>query len=214
MTLKNSILILGALIALFLSSCTVDETQTTEQFVDETIENFEIETRSGTTGCFEIVYPISIMFPDSTILDAESSDEVKEIILAWKEDNPEAEDKPSLVYPIELINEDGEVVSAEDRSELRSYVKGCKKGRGSKGRKCFDLVYPVSVIFPDGIEAAFETKSELKSAVRAWKEENPDAEEKPALSFPIEVELKADESIVTVNSQEELQELKAACREE
>lgn len=43
MTLKNLILILGAFIALFLSSCTVEETQTTDQFVDETIENFEID---------------------------------------------------------------------------------------------------------------------------------------------------------------------------
>lgn len=87
-------------------------------------------------------------------------------------------------------------------------------GRGSKGRKCFSLVFPASLIFPYGTEAVFETKSELKSAVRAWKEENPDAEEKPSLVFPIEVELKEDETIVIVNSQEELQELKTACKEE
>ena len=119
MTLKNLILILGAFIALFLSSCTVEETQTTDQFVDETIENFEIETRSGATGCFDLVYPISIIFPDSTIVEVASSDEKKELISAWKEENLGAEEKPSLVYPIELINEEGEVVSAADKSELK-----------------------------------------------------------------------------------------------
>lgn len=200
--------------ALFLTSCTEEESISTDEFVDETIENFEIETRSGSTGCYELVYPITIIFPDSTTVDVASSDESKDVISAWKEENPEAEEKPSLAYPVELINEEGEVVSAESRRELKSYVKGCKMNRGSRGKSCFDVVYPISVAFPDGTEVEFETRSDLKSAVRAWKQENPDAEEKPSIVFPIDVELDDEEGIVTVESQEDLQALKAACKEE
>ena len=52
----------------------------------------------------------------------------------------------------------------------------------------------------------------LKAALKEWKEANPDAEVRPTLVFPINVTDKSTEEVVSVNSKEELQALKAACR--
>ena len=211
--LKKSVFIIAAALAIFLSSCSTEETPQVENFVTETIENFEVETRSGSTGCFEIVFPITINFPDGTTVDIDSLQQGKELISAWKEENPDTEEKPSLAYPIELINDEGEVLSAASRQELKEIVRECRMNNGSGGKKCFDIIYPVSVSFPDGTVEEFESRSDIKASVRAWKEENPDAEEKPSVVYPIEVELSEDGTIVTVNSKDELKELKQTCKE-
>ncbi len=209
--LKNAFLFLVT--ALCLTACGSDNIEEAELFSENLVENISVETRSGPTGCFEIVYPISIEFPDGTFASANSMEEAKEAARLWKENNPDVEGRPSLAYPIELIQEDGSLISIESRTDLREVIKECRRERfeNKKGRHCFRLVYPVSIAFPDGSNVEVEDRFALKTALREWRINNPDAEERPSLEFPVDVEMKEDGSIVTVNSKEELIALKDDC---
>ena len=74
--------------------------------------------------------------------------------------------------------------------------------------KCFDLSLPVSYTMPDGSTITVSNEEDW-DAIKDWYEANPDLEEKPELQFPVNVEF--DDEIVTVNSEEELRELKQEC---
>lgn len=185
--------------------------QLDEEFAEETIQGFAIETRSGAGGCYELVFPIEVDYPDATSESYDSFDELKAAIQLWKEENgggPIA-DRPQLVYPIEIINEEGEVISVEDRATMRELRKECRREK-AKMRPCFRFEYPVSLVFPDGEVMEFEDRKALKMAVRNWKMNNPDADERPMLEFPVSIKYK-DGTIVEIASKEALIEAKAAC---
>ena len=61
---------------------------------------------------------------------------------------------------------------------------------------------------PDGSTITVSNEEDW-DAIKDWYEANPDSEEKPELQFPVNVEF--DDEIVTVNSEEELRELKQEC---
>jgi len=74
--------------------------------------------------------------------------------------------------------------------------------------KCFDLMLPVAYVMPDGSTITIENEEDW-IAIRDWYEANPESEEKPELHFPVNVEF--DDEILTVNSEQELRELKQEC---
>lgn len=214
------------LATLFLVSCEQDTFEQffsadTEDFVDQSL--FEIEERGnmGRFGCYDLVFPVTINFPDESSAEVEDYEGLRTAIGEWKEANPDAEARPSLAFPIEVMSEDGELITVEDQAGLRELKRECRRGffngrghRGHGGRcgKCFTIVYPVSVAFPDGTTTEFEDRRDMKTAIRAWKAANPDAEERPELVFPIQVELEEDESIVEVADKEALAALREECR--
>lgn len=181
-----------------------------EQFV----EDVSVETRTGPKGCFEIVFPISIQLPDDDIIEVESWEIAKEELKNWKEANPDVNGKPSLVYPIDLINDEGELMNISDRQELKKVVIECKKEYGYNGhgeKKCFHIVFPVEIQFPDGSSKTFDTRKDLKIGIKEWKSNNPEAEERPSLVFPVQVKLKGEESTTLVESKDALLEIKENC---
>ncbi len=204
----------------FLTSCDKDsnalaEETTTEAFTTTTMSAIQREASAGPEGCFEFVFPISLEFADATTQILNDYDELKAAILAWKEANPDATERPNLIFPLEVISEDGEVLSITDRTELRALKRACGKGNKGHGKcknPCFDIVFPISVSFSDGTTAEAADRSALKTLVREWKEANPDATERPAIVFPIEVELEVDGSIVEVEDKDALKALKESCR--
>ena len=217
--LKNilSICFLSLIGLLVFSSCGKEETEveTTEEFVTFSLQSVQEQSNSGKRGCFEIVYPIGITFPDGTTEDITDFEDLKTTIRTWKENNPDATDKPTIDYPIEVITEDGEMLTVSSREEMKALKRDCKGGghhNGGNCNECFEIQYPISLMFPDGTVTEFASRMELKMALRAWKEANPDAEERPILVFPILVE--QDDEIITINSQEELQQLKEDCKDD
>ncbi len=223
--LKSAIFSL-TLSCIFLTSCQEDglfsqfQHEEIQEFVDQSL--FEIEERGslGRFGCYELVFPITLNFPDETSAEIEDYESFRTSIEDWKEANPDAEGRPELAFPIEVTTEEGELISVADMSELRELKRECAgdfgrrghRGHGGKCGKCFEIVYPVSLAFPDDTTVEFEDRQALKQAIRDWKEANPDAEERPSLVFPIEVQMEEDESIVEVASAEELKALKEECR--
>ena len=74
--------------------------------------------------------------------------------------------------------------------------------------RCFDLLLPVTYEMPDGSTITVENEEDWDD-LKEWYEENSDSEEKPELQFPVNVEF--DDETITVNSAEELRELKQEC---
>lgn len=214
--LKISTVFALAIFATLLTSCdkeTVLSDELVQNFVNESVEAVERSGNVGRTGCFEFVFPISITFPDGSTASVEDYETLRSTVKDWKENNPDAEEKPTLAYPLEVIGEDGAVVSIDSQDALKELKQTCrrngKKNHGKKDR-CFEMVFPLSITFPDGTTTAYDDRMALKTAVRAWKAANPDAEERPTLAFPLEITLE-DGTTVTISDAEALQAQKESC---
>jgi len=219
--LKLSSILALAAFTLF-TSCEKDNVNVTEDvefYVNSSVFDLEDKGNCGRFGCFDFVFPITIEFSDETQVEVEDYEGLRTTIRDWKEANPDAEERPNLAFPLEVIDEEGNITSIASQEELRELAKECRKDffkrmrhrRGKhQGGICFKPVFPLSILLPDGTTVSGETPRELKSQVRAWKAANPDAEERPQMVFPIEVEYK-DGSKVSVNSAEELKALKDEC---
>jgi len=205
--------------ALLMTSCEKSELVSVQSFTDDAIHSMQ----AGAVGkgfCLELIFPLSIQFVDETTAEVSSYENLHETIVAFFEESgleKNKENKPQLIFPIQVINQEGEIIDVEAKDQLRELRKECPrtgkcKGRKGKGFKCFSLVFPVTITI-DGNDSTFDSKEELREAVKAYKEEaGPDAE-RPTLVFPVTVEYD-DETQVTVSSQEELQELKEACKDD
>lgn len=228
--MKKHLLVLGSALffGLFLSSCDtelkdniIDET---EDYVDEVIFRMEESGNLGRFGCYELVFPISIVFSDSTTVEVNDYEELKDAIQDWKNNNDVTPaDRPHFVFPIEVLNEDGEIITVEDKAALKVLAKDCRKAWFVKKKikkhrhrcgLCFKFVFPVEIELPDGTIKEANSYKKIIHIVRNWKKNNPDSTDRPHLVFPIEVEMKEDGSIVTVNSPEELKDLRETCGEE
>lgn len=177
------------------------------QNTEITNDSDQLSARARGGNCFSLVYPISLSFPDGTESSFETRAEIKEAKRAFKQENPDAEERPTLVFPIDIVLEDGTTVTVESLEALQEVKSQC---RGTRGTKCVSLVYPLSVQFPDGDVVEVADRRELKSTIKSYKNENPDAEERPSIVFPVDVEL-VDGTIQSVISKEELETLKEDC---
>ena len=228
-----------------LTSCSSDDDssldlETVDNYVDQSVFAMQSERKIGRFGCYEMVFPITIEFPDASTTSVDDYEQLKETIKSWIQENAEnldlpprdsmrrrchrplngvdRADLPSLVYPIEIITEDGETVSVASAEELKELRIACARdffdGRGKpchrRGFKCFKLVFPVTIEFPDESQFSAASKQALKTVLREWKSNNPDAEERPELVFPVNIEFK-DGSTAEVASKEALAEIKDAC---
>lgn len=210
---------LNAFALMLFSLCIVSCSDSDDDIVPENYgaeEAYAIQKnlRVGKQGCFEVVYPISILLPDNTTIEVESMEDAKSQLQAWKENNPDAEERPSVVYPIEVITQDSETVSVEDKAALKALKKECKSEFGPRPRflrACFDLVYPITITFPDATTEEVEDGSALKALIREWKQGNMGVTERPTLTYPLEITFE-DGTLQTINSVEELKAAKKDCQ--
>lgn len=159
--------------------------------------------------CFELVYPVTIVFADATTASAGSKEEFRQAVKDWFEATgaeKNADNRPTFQFPIEVIK-DGETIQVASQEELQALKEGCRGDRGKN--KCFDLVYPVSMDF-DGETQSFASEEELKAAMRSYRQENGKGSPRPELVFPVTVEYE-DGTQATANSREELRSLKEDC---
>ncbi len=79
---------------------------------------------------------------------------------------------------------------------------------GHKG--CFEFVWPLTINFADGLDVEFEDYSSLRAGIKRWKEANPDVDQRPQLSFPLEI-MGPDGTIYTIDSKDELKKIVRRC---
>lgn len=208
----------------FMASCTKEEAATpefVENFTEDAIYEMQARGNCGKFGCYEFVFPLTIVFSDGTSAEVDSYETLKETIKTWKEANPEATQRPTFQFPIEVLSEEGDVISVADADELQELKRSCRRnffdrrgprGHMGRGTHCFTLAFPVDISFPDETTATAADHDELKALLREWRTNNRDNTERPELVFPINVTME-DGTVVTVESKEALKELKDSCGE-
>lgn len=159
----------------------------------------------GLRDCFDFVFPVSLTVPDGSTITLESKDDWS-LVKDWYEANPDAEGRPEFVYPLEVEFGDSTLV-INNAEELEAAKGACEIDR--QCGRCFELVLPVTYTMPDGSEITIATQDDW-ALIDAWYEDNPDVSERPELVFPVDIQY-ANDSIVTVNSAEELRGARAQC---
>jgi hypothetical protein len=228
----------------FMTSCSDNndsslDSETVENFVNQSVYSFQEESNAGKFGCFEFVFPITIAYPDGTTEEAADYEALRANIKEWIEANGESLDLPArdssrrfrfgykadipwdqlptLVFPVEVLSSEGEATTISSREELFELKKTCRKdfygGRGKhdhgRGDRCFTLVFPITLDLPDGGTITATDSKDLKTQLRAWKA-TYDGTERPSLQFPVTVQLE-DESTQEIASKEDLEALKSTC---
>lgn len=79
-------------------------------------------------SCFDIQFPITILFPDDTTAEVNDRAEFKSTIRAWKAANPDATERPEVVFPITVVLEDGTSVEVNSLDELKALKEECRNG--------------------------------------------------------------------------------------
>lgn len=210
-----------ALVGFFIACQKEDEATSAENFTASSIESIHERHGLGRFGCYELVFPVSIQFADSSIVAVNSYEEMRDAIRTWFQstgNHPHHGQRPTLVYPFDVVNEAGEITTVETPEQLKELIKACRPhnggggpGHGGHGHPCFTLVYPVTIQFPDSTQATVNSPVEYREAIHEWKENNTGTHGKIEFVFPITVQLK-DGTQVIVNSKEELRALKEECR--
>lgn len=78
-------------------------------------------------SCFEIVFPITLEFPDSTTASAGSRQELHQLIRDWRQANPGVQGRPHIVFPITVqMTADSSLVTVNSRDELRALKESCE----------------------------------------------------------------------------------------
>lgn len=233
--LKISLLIMVVGVTTFIG-CKKDNTaQTVEESVDEALFSIQERGGMGKYGCYELVFPVTVNFPDSTSLEVNSYDEFKDALRSWFEANGGGNNggghhqhhgaganqpHPTLAFPLTVISPDGELITVNSESELHDLKVACggdkfghhgPKGHGQHGLACFEIQFPLTIQFPDSTTAVAADKATLHTLLHDWKENNPGSKTRPEIVFPVQVVMKDDGTVVTVNSKAELKDLKENC---
>ena len=87
------------------------------------------------------------------------------------------------------------------------------RGKGGHKKRCFRFVFPLSFTFSDGSSHTVNDKDEFRAALKAQYEATGQ-KERPAFTYPIQVQFKDREEATTINSDDELKEAFQACRGE
>lgn len=165
--------------------------------------------------CFQLVYPYAVKLPDSSTVQIDSSGELKEILNS-------VNGKIELVFPVSVVKSDGETITVTSIDDLKLLLDECRPdtlGNGGKGdhfghhpNDCFELVFPLTMVYPDGTTTTYDDESSMKTAVEKWKKSNKGNKKgKPEFQFPIKVIKSGETEATTLNSKEELEELRKNC---
>ena len=168
----------------------------------------------GDWKCFDLSLPVSYTMPDGSTITV-SNEEDWDAIKSWYEENPESEEKPVLQFPVN-VEFDNETVTVNSEEELRELKQECWRDE-SEERQCFELVFPVTFIMPDASTITVDTDDDAGwQPVKDWYEANPDSDERPTLQFPVDIiyETEDGDSTLSINNDEEMENVKIRCREE
>lgn len=169
----------------FLVSCQKDESVSSDvdNFVNTSAEELQRGAGLGLAGCYELVFPVTLQFADSTTLAVNSYDELKQAIHDWYLANggsSRPHSHPTLVFPFQVTNDAGEIITVENRDQLKALIALCRPvdpgnggghggghhgghhGGGVDGNPCFTVNYPYTIQFPDSSQVVINSLKNLK----------------------------------------------------
>jgi hypothetical protein len=76
--------------------------------------------------CFEIVFPLTVIFPDESTAEVADKTALHDAWKAWKEANPGVKGGPEFDFPIQVIkNGETEPITISSKEELKALRKSC-----------------------------------------------------------------------------------------
>lgn len=208
---------------LFITSCSKEDNLTAEDldtYAEEVIFRTQQTTNMGPFGCYELVFPVTLVFPDRTTVEVDSYESMKRALVTWRKDNRRVKARPQLQFPYELINGDGEVILVDNLMEQAQIRRDCREtflddngpiGHNDRPKFCFRIVFPLTLHFPDGATLGVDDREAFNNAIKRWREANPDATSRPVIGLPFTVKLR-NGNTVEITTREQLQRLRANCR--
>ena len=167
----------------------------------------------GDWKCFDLVLPVTYVMPDgSTIIVNNNDEDGWQEIKDWYDANPNSEEKPALQYPVDISFETREgstTFTVTNDEDMRNAYVRCG-GRDDDNRECFELVFPVTYLMPDGSTITVENGEDW-DPIKDWYDENPNAEERPELQYPVDIIF--DDETLTIDNAEEMNMVKRECWE-
>ena len=78
-------------------------------------------------SCFEVVFPVTIAFPDGTTAEAADRQAANQLLRTWAHNNPGSEERPVITFPMTVkMTRSGDLVTVNSPDELRSLKAGCR----------------------------------------------------------------------------------------
>ena len=213
--IKSQVLLL-LMIGLTMAACEKEEIVTNTE--DPTFtEDFTVTERGLVRGpdgralqCYDLIYPVTLAYPDESTVEVEDREALKNLLKDWKENNPDATDRPRIAFPFEVELPNGNIATIEEMEDVKQLRENCREGRPHRPTKCYRLVYPVNVELPNGEIVAAEDAEQLHKIYKRWKENHPNSADHPELVFPFMVELRNGE-VVAVEGPSEILRLPQNC---
>jgi hypothetical protein len=206
-------------------ACNKSDELSADEFVDQALYSAQERGGLGRFGCYELVFPVNIVLPDGSSVEVYSYDDIKLALRNYFQNNSGQRPKKvrphlSFEFPISVLSQDGELITLNSQDELLELRRACAgatfgnhdpRGHGDRRLTCFEVVFPITIEFPDGTTVEVSSRQEMRQAVRQWHSNNPGQPARPKIVFPLTVKMTEDGALVTVNSPEELRQLKADC---
>lgn len=125
-----------ALVGFMISCQKEDEAITADTFVSDSVTEIQERSGAGIFGCYELVFPVTIQFADSTTASVNSYEELRQAIHDWFQANggrPHHGDRPTLVFPFQVTNSAGEIITVENQQQLQDLKALCDPNPGGGG---------------------------------------------------------------------------------
>ena len=198
-----------------------------ENYDEDDDGDYDVFEEWGNYMCFDIQFPIQITMPDDSQVSVGDEDELYEAVDIYYEMSDEYDGLPEINFPINIVfyfenengNEQQEVIEIESYEELEMYFDECSEedNNGWDDESwfeidCVDLVYPISIENPEGDIIYVESEYYLHEYIDQYYQNcNSDDCGDFSLVYPLTVEYYSETNdqtqILTINSEEELQEL-------
>lgn len=208
-------------VGMMMTSCTKEEVWSdVDNFVFENYKNFRDGALGGHHRCYRVIFPVTIVFPDSTTTEVFDREEFVNALKSWKESSPTVDGRPTLEFPFSVMRIDSTVIevnSEEDIKELKSECREFKnKHRKCKHfgkfleNRCYEVNLPIAIVMADGEVIEINRKRDIAKVLREWKKDRP--EEVPEIVFPITVTVKEDNSTLELKDMDAFEALIADCK--
>jgi len=80
--------------------------------------------------CFTLIYPVTHIMPDGSLITADSKEEMDRALKAWHEANPDVRGNSKMQFPVEVELEAGTIKTINSSEEMAALRMDCFKNNG------------------------------------------------------------------------------------
>lgn len=77
-------------------------------------------------ACFTPVFPLSLIFPDSSTVEVADQQALHDALHAWRENNPGVSGHPEIAFPVTVTLSDGTQMTVNSKEELQDLIQSCR----------------------------------------------------------------------------------------